>query len=99
MTTRILRGSLAALVAASLLIVSACSPKAGDKSAQSTAAAAKPADTTAGQMAGMTGMSTPVTIPKGADYTTADVHFMQGMIAHHGQAIYMSQMAAAHGAS
>jgi uncharacterized protein (DUF305 family) len=47
----------------------------------------------------MTGMSTPVTIPKGADYTTADVHFMQGMIAHHGQAIYMSQMAAAHGAS
>src|SRR4029077_17121769 len=26
-------------------------------------------------------------------YTVADVHFMQGMIAHHAQAIYMSRMA------
>lgn len=40
-------------------------------------------------------MSTPVTIPKGALYTEADVRFMQGMIAHHAQAIYMSRMAAA----
>ena len=37
----------------------------------------------------------PVTIPKGALYTEADVRFMQGMIAHHAQAIYMSRMAAA----
>jgi uncharacterized protein (DUF305 family) len=50
-------------------------------------------------MAGMSGMSAPVTIPKGALYTEADVRFMQGMIAHHGQAIYMSRMAAAHGAN
>jgi uncharacterized protein (DUF305 family) len=35
-------------------------------------------------------------IPKGAIYTEADVRFMQGMIAHHAQAIYMSRMAAAH---
>lgn len=42
----------------------------------------------------MAGMSMPVTIPKGALYTEADVHFMQGMIAHHAQAIYMSRMAA-----
>jgi uncharacterized protein (DUF305 family) len=42
----------------------------------------------------MAGMSMPVTIPKGALYTAADVHFMQGMIAHHAQAIYMSRMAA-----
>jgi uncharacterized protein (DUF305 family) len=48
-------------------------------------------DTSSQQMAGM---SMPVTIPKGALYTAADVHFMQGMIAHHAQAIYMSRMAA-----
>jgi uncharacterized protein (DUF305 family) len=39
-----------------------------------------------------------VSIPKGAIFTEADVRFMQGMIAHHAQAIYMSRMAAAHGA-
>ena len=38
----------------------------------------------------------PVVIPSGALYTEADVRFMQGMIAHHAQAIYMSRMAAAH---
>jgi len=47
----------------------------------------------------MGAMSAPVTIPKGALYTEADVRFMQGMIAHHAQAIYMSRMAAAHGAN
>lgn len=47
----------------------------------------------------MAGMSAPVTIPKGAIYTEADVRFMQGMIAHHAQAIFMSRMAAAHGAN
>jgi uncharacterized protein (DUF305 family) len=41
----------------------------------------------------------PVTIPKGAIYTEADVRFMQGMIAHHAQAIYMSRLAAGHQAS
>ena len=40
-----------------------------------------------------------ITIPKGALYTAADVEFMQGMIAHHAQAIYMSRMAEKHGAS
>ena len=52
-------------------------------------------------MAGMDmkGMDTPVTIPKGALYTAADVHFMQGMIAHHAQAIFMSRLAASHGAN
>ena len=39
-------------------------------------------------------MSTPVTVPEGATYTAADVRFMQGMIAHHAQAIYMSRLAA-----
>lgn len=63
-----------------------------------------PADTAAhahnmADMANMPGMSAPSTIPKGALYTVADVEFMQGMIAHHGQAIYMSRLAAARGAS
>lgn len=37
-----------------------------------------------------------IVVPQGAEYTEADVAFMQGMIAHHGQAIYMSRMAVAH---
>jgi uncharacterized protein (DUF305 family) len=49
-------------------------------------------------MAGMSGHAH-ITIPDGAVYTVADVEFMQGMIAHHAQAIYMSRMAAAHHAS
>ncbi len=67
--------------------------------------AGKPAaDTTAAAhhdmsaMAGMSGMDA-VTIPKGAIYTVADVHFMQGMIAHHAQAIFMSRLAASNGAN
>ena len=51
------------------------------------------------QMAGMSTELPPVSIPKGAIFTEADVRFMQGMIAHHAQAIYMSRMAAAHDAS
>ena len=43
------------------------------------------------------GMSMPVTIPPGALYTAADVDFMQGMIAHHAQAIYMSRLAESRG--
>ncbi|HEY4219097.1 MAG TPA: DUF305 domain-containing protein [Gemmatimonadaceae bacterium] len=50
-------------------------------------------------MPGMTGMDAPVTIPAGAIYTVADVHFMQGMISHHAQAIYMAHMAVSHGAN
>ena len=40
-----------------------------------------------------------IVVPKGAPYTKADVEFMQGMIAHHAQAIVMSRMAEAHGAN
>ena len=47
----------------------------------------------------MPGMDIPVTIPRGAIYTEADVRFMQGMIAHHAQAIHMSKMAASRGAN
>ena len=47
----------------------------------------------------MAGMAMPLTIPSGALYTEADVRFMQGMIAHHAQAIYMSRLAASHHAN
>ena len=40
-----------------------------------------------------------VTIPAGSLYTEADVLFMQGMIAHHAQAIHMSRLAAERGAN
>ena len=50
------------------------------------------------QMAGMD-MGHEIVIPKGALYTKADVEFMQGMIAHHSQAIVMSRMAESHGAN
>jgi uncharacterized protein (DUF305 family) len=55
----------------------------------------------AGGMAGMSGMhmGQEIVIPKGAPYTKADVEFMQGMIAHHAQAIVMSRMAESHGAN
>ena len=54
-----------------------------------------------GGMAGMdhTKMGREIVIPKGALYTKADVEFMQGMIAHHAQAIVMSRMAESHGAN
>jgi uncharacterized protein (DUF305 family) len=77
------------LVAALLLspfLVACSSEKSTNKTADKAAATSS--------QAGMAGMSTPVTIPKNAVYTEADVRFMQGMIAHHAQAIYMSRMAA-----
>lgn len=40
-----------------------------------------------------------IVIPDGALFTAADVHFMQGMIAHHAQAIHMTRMAESAGAS
>jgi uncharacterized protein (DUF305 family) len=44
-------------------------------------------------------MGPEIVVPKGARYTKADVEFMQGMIAHHAQAIVMSRMAETNGAS
>jgi uncharacterized protein (DUF305 family) len=80
-------------IAAALLLSSLALGCSSGQSADKTA----PVDHS--KMAGMAGMSAPVTIPKGALYTEADVHFMQGMIAHHAQAIYMSRLAVARGAN
>jgi uncharacterized protein (DUF305 family) len=44
-------------------------------------------------------MGPEIVVPKGARYTKADVEFMQGMIAHHAQAIVMSRMAETNGAN
>src|SRR5262245_26426333 len=53
-----------------------------------------------GSMAGMHhNMGPEIVIPAGAPYTKADVEFMQGMIAHHAQAIVMSRMAEKNGAN
>ncbi len=41
----------------------------------------------------------PITVPPGVLYTEADVRFMQGMIAHHAQAVHMTRLATAAGAS
>ena len=80
-------GSACALVIAALLI------------AASAAYAQKPTSMDHRHMPGMTMGLPPVTIPTGAIFTEADVRFMQGMIAHHAQAIYMSRLAAAHEAN
>jgi uncharacterized protein (DUF305 family) len=79
----IVRGISGVLVAG---LIAACAPKEAPSPAHS-------------HMAGMTmGMPDPV-IPAGANYIKEDVQFMQGMIAHHGQAVVMAAMAASHGAS
>ena len=57
-----------------------------------------------GGMPGMNGMSGmdmghKIVIPPGSEITVADVEFMQGMIAHHAQAVYMTGLAAGHGAN
>ena len=44
-------------------------------------------------------MGPDIVIPNGALYTKADVEFMQGMIAHHAQAIVMSRLAEKNGAN
>jgi len=61
-----------------------------------TLLAAAPFEARAQQHGGHAGH---ITVPAGAPYTVADVQFMQGMIAHHAQAIYMSRMAESHGAN
>ncbi len=101
MITRYRVSHLRGLVAAALLLPAALACSA-DKPAADTTAAAPAADHDMAGMAGMSGMSgmdTPITIPKGVIYTKADVQFMQGMIAHHAQAIFMSKLAASHGAN
>lgn len=43
------------------------------------------------------GMDGEIVVPEGVLYTAADVRFMQGMIAHHAQAIHMTKLAETRG--
>jgi uncharacterized protein (DUF305 family) len=70
-------------------------PAATPATAAAPAAAAAPAPE--GAHHHHAGGAAPVTIPAGALFTEADVRFMQGMIAHHAQAIHMSRMAPSRG--
>jgi uncharacterized protein (DUF305 family) len=93
------RRMMVACLCASLAL--GCASAGSAPPAASPAAAPAPAAHDMSAHAGhtMTGLDAPVTIPAGAIYTEADVRFMQGMIAHHAQAIYMSRLAEAHGAN
>jgi uncharacterized protein (DUF305 family) len=63
------------------------------------AGAASSASAQAGMDHSMHRMGPEIVIPDGARYTKADVEFMQGMIAHHAQAIVMSRLAEKNGAN
>ncbi len=100
MTTPQARGLTAAFLLSPLFIGCASAPRAEPPApvmqpAVVTAPAAMPVDHQHHAM----GMPAMAPIPAGALYTAADVHFMQGMIAHHGQAIHMSRLAESRGAS
>ena len=63
------------------------------------AGASSIASAQAGMDHSMHRMGPEIVIPSGAIYTKADVEFMQGMIAHHAQAIVMSRLAEKNGAN
>jgi uncharacterized protein (DUF305 family) len=80
------------------LLLTGCSP-AKPVETPAPAAASAPVPPAAPEHPHMAGMEAPVKIPSGALYTEADVRFMQGMIGHHAQAIFMSRLAASHHAN
>ena len=67
-----------------LLVLFAVAACASGSRAQSAATPARVSDTSANSQ---------------HTYTAADIHFMDGMIAHHAQALVMAGWAASHGAS
>lgn len=83
--------SMSRTLAATLLLAPAAACSGTPPDAAST-------ETTSEPMA-HEGMSEEVVVPEGVLYTADDVRFMQGMIAHHAQAIHMTHLASARGAS
>ncbi|HEY0779261.1 MAG TPA: DUF305 domain-containing protein [Gemmatirosa sp.] len=109
-TTRRLVLTLSPLIAAGCLAAGCALARpavARASGAHTAATSTQPDSATAGHdmadmdMGNMRGhvMEAPVRIPPGALFTEADVRFMQGMIAHHGQAIHMARLATTRGAS
>jgi uncharacterized protein (DUF305 family) len=76
------------------VLFSACFGARGGNQADSSAAAAQ----TDHSAHTIPGLPAPV-IPPGAMYSAEDVHFMQGMIPHHGQAVAMTALAVKRNAS
>ncbi len=112
LTPRGTAAALLPLLAACATAKSAATPEPGTGTATAASATAStaatstastpPATAPAHDMSSHAGhggmnMSMPITIPPGVIYTKADVEFMQGMIAHHAQAIAMSQLAETRG--
>jgi uncharacterized protein (DUF305 family) len=83
------------------LSVGCTAPPPAEQAAPAPAGASSVVDSgaPAGHSHHMTGMPAMAPIPPGALHTAADVHFMQGMIAHHGQALHMSRLAESRGAN
>lgn len=95
MTRLSIRGPAAALLAA--FVVAACS-----RSQQSVQTAPQPSATgqsTAAKQSEAAAMAQARADSVTRPYTEADIHFMDGMIAHHAQALVMAAWAPTHGAS
>lgn len=106
MKSAFLRGAFALMCLASLTACVGGSRRSQAAPDQQQSAAASPDASPASvptatghehhhEMAGMP----PISIPAGVLYTEADVRFMQGMIAHHAQAVHMTRLADQAGAS
>jgi uncharacterized protein (DUF305 family) len=98
--------SIPRLVAGGLVVLTAaCAPAASSpRTAAAPQADATPAQAAAAPAADMAHHhhmpdAPPIVIKAGSLITEADVRFMQGMIAHHAQAVHMTRMADAAGAS
>ncbi len=99
-----LRGLRAASFLVALAGCASAAPSTSPRPSAPSDGASAPLATDSGAAAGahhhhdMPG-APPISIPDGSLITEADVRFMQGMIAHHAQAVHMTRMAEGAGAS
>lgn len=81
------------------LVAAACGGTAGVRSETAPAPAPAPAPQRATSIAELEAIYWARTDSARMGFTAADVHFMIGMIGHHGQALVMAALAPTHGAS
>lgn len=81
------------------LVAAACGGAAGVRSETAPAPATDPAPQRATSIAELEAIYRARTDSARMGFTAADVHFMTGMIGHHGQALVMAALAPTHGAS